>query len=89
MKDYINKFFHEEKGEEGAEFLEYAVIIGLSAILVAVIVVIFMIVKHKALESGKKIDEAGNDTPTVDWDQYIDDNEVNEALQGLGGAEGE
>lgn len=83
MKNYLNKFFKDEDGQEGAEFLEYAVIIGLSALLVAVIVVIFVIVKNKALESGRKIDEAGNDAPTVDWDAYTDQDEVSAALEGL------
>lgn len=85
VKDYIRKFFKDEEGQEGAEFLEYAVIIGLSAILVAVIVIIFQIVRHKALEAGEDIDKAGNDSTTVDWDQYKNDDQVQQALDNIDG----
>ena len=87
MKDYVRKFFKDEEGTEGAEFLEYAVIIGLSAILVAVIIVIVFIVKRKALDAGEKIDKAGTDSGSVDWDQIKgnNDNEVNDAIDQLGG----
>ncbi|MCR5020064.1 MULTISPECIES: hypothetical protein [Ruminococcus] len=85
MKDYAKRFFNEEEGEEGAEFLEYAVIIGLSAILIAVIIVVFLIVKHKTLESAEEIDKAGTDSTAVDWDTAVGDKdkEVNEALKNL------
>ncbi|ADU23762.1 hypothetical protein [Ruminococcus albus] len=85
MKDYAKRFFNEEEGEEGAEFLEYAVIIGLSAILIAVIIVVVMVVKYKGLKSAKKIDEAGNDSTAVDWDAALGDKdkEVNDALKNL------
>lgn len=81
MKNYLKRFI---KDEEGAEFLEYAVVIGLSAILIAVIIVIFTVVKNKALESGKAIDEAGNNSTAADWDAHINPDEVNSALNNLG-----
>jgi Flp pilus assembly pilin Flp len=86
MRNYLQKFFKDEEGQEGAEFLEYAVIIGLSAILVAVIVAIVFIVKRKALQAGEDIDEAGTDSTDVDWDAIQGDNDqdVNEALNALG-----
>lgn len=87
MKNYLNRFFHSEDGEEGAEFLEYAVIIGLSAILIAVIVVIFFIVKGKALESGEQIDEAGGGQAHANWDQAQgnNDQEISAAFDALAG----
>lgn len=87
MKNYLQKFFKDEDGQEGAEFLEYAVIIGLSAILVAVIVAIVFIVKRKALQAGEDIDKAGTDSTDVNWDQIQGENDgqVDEALNALGG----
>ncbi|EGC04469.1 hypothetical protein [Ruminococcus albus] len=85
MKDYTRKFFIEDEGEEGADFLEYAVIVGLSAILIAVIIAVFMIVRNKVLHSAKEIDEAGNDSTSVDWDAVLQDKdkEVNEAINNI------
>lgn len=80
MKKYLSRFLKEE---DGAEFLEFSVVIGLVAILVAVIVVIVLIVKNKALQAGKAIDEAGTNSTIVDWDQQINEEEINEALENL------
>ena len=82
MNSYVDRFFRDEEGEEGAEFLEYAVIIAISAILIAVIAVIFAVVKNKALDAGQAIDEADNESGAANWDA-VDREDIDSRLENL------
>lgn len=64
MKDYFKKFVKED---EGAELLEYAIIVGVVAALIIIIMVIVAIIKNKSIDSAKALDSA-NGGNNADWD---------------------
>ena len=79
MKQYAKRFLSDE---EGAEMLEWGIVIGLAvAVLIAIIIAIVSVVKNKMLEAGKAIDEAGTGSANADWDAHKED--VNSALDAL------
>lgn len=52
MKNYIQRFV---KDENGAEIIEYAIVIGIVAVLVIALIAIVAIVKQKMEQSGELI----------------------------------
>lgn len=68
MKDYFKRFVKED---EGAELLEYALVLGIVAALVIIIAVIAAIVKNKSIDSAKALDSA-NGGDAANWDSKKD-----------------
>lgn len=67
MKQYIKDFFKEE---DGMEFLQVAVIVALSALLITVVAYLFT-------KIGNKIGEAGDAVDSIDANPNVNQNPYN------------
>lgn len=66
MKQYLQDFFHEE---DGMEFLQVAIIVTLSALLISVVAYLFTKVGNKIGEAGDAVD-AMDTNPNVNTNPY-------------------